>query len=94
MEEKEAEDTDGQEEPWSAARNKRRKNEQLVVCWCNEGREQEPTIECAAGEGCICGGRVHRRCAGRHDFERYTREQKSCQNWVLSGRGLTLRAKR
>jgi len=31
MEEKEAEDTDGQEEPWSAARNKRRKNEQLRV---------------------------------------------------------------
>jgi len=47
------------------------------VCWCNEVREQEPTIECAAGKSCICGGRVHRRCAGRHDFERYTQEQKS-----------------
>jgi len=79
MEENEnvAEDTDGQEESCSAARNKRRKNEQLVVCWCNEIREQEPTIECAAGKSCICGGRVHRRCAGRHDFERYTQEQKS-----------------
>jgi len=71
MEEKEAENS-AEEEPCSAGR----KNEQLVVCWCNEVREQEPTIECAAGEGCICGGRVHRRCAGRHDFER-SREQTS-----------------